>query len=170
MDATYAIVTEKVLAMCVITTDEHQIELTKGMMVEVTNHQDRYSTIVIHDFYQQNYVYENNVYLAKTSALLQVPIDIWPFLMAINDPLERANVARDKSFVEYILKLTENSFVTVNGQYFNNLSAINQSLSFLPEREPRDKSLDYQCVVKYIGPVDELSIPGYIFGLELLVN
>lgn len=167
MDSTYAIVIEKVLAMC--TVEEHQIELSKGMMVEVVDQRkDRYRAVVIHDYYQKNFVYENNVYLVKSSALFYVPLQIWPYLIAVTDPYERANIARDRPFIEYILRIQENSFVAVNGDYFN-MSSISQSLSFLPEREPKGRTLDYECIVRYIGPIDELA-PGYMFGLELLVN
>lgn len=168
--AVYAIVGEKLLAMCVQDFDDgHQVELTRGMMVEIKDFKERYSTILIHDYYEKNYVYEHNLYLCKTSALIPVPIESWSFLMTINDPFERANIAKDKAYIEYLMRLKEGDFVTVIGQYFN-MSTIRQSLSFLPEREPKDRSLDYQCIVRYIGPVDELEIPGYLFGLELLVN
>jgi hypothetical protein len=165
MDSIYAIVIEKVLAMC--TTEEHQIELCKGMMVEIVGQRDRYRVIVIHDYYQKNFVYENN-YLVKSSALFPVPLEMWPFLTAVTDPYERCNIARDRTFIDYILRLTENDFVAVNGDYFNQ-SPISQSLSFLPEREPKGRLLDYECIVRYIGPIDELA-PGYMFALELLVN
>lgn len=168
MDSQFAIVTEKVLAMCVEAVDGHQVELTRGMMVEIKNFQDRYSTIVVHDYYQRNYAYENNLYLCKSSALFQVPLEVWPILIAVNDPYERFNMAKDKPYIQYILGLNEGSFVAVSGHHFN-LSSISQSLSFLPEREPKDKSLDYHCAVRYIGPVDEIG-PGCLFGLELLVN
>jgi hypothetical protein len=162
----YAIVNEKVLAMCA--AEEHHIELFRGMMVEVLDKKDRYSHVVVHDFYQKNFAYENNTYLVKSSALLYVPLEIWPFLTAVCDPYERANIARDRPFMEYILRIDKENFVTVNGEYFN-ATAVKQSLSFLPEREPKGRILDYECMVRYIGPVDELA-PGYMFGLELLVN
>jgi hypothetical protein len=166
LDSVYAIVIEKVLAMC--TAEEHQIELSRGMMVEIVEQKDRYRAVIIHDFYQRNFVYEANTYLVKSSALFQVPLDIWPFLTSVTDPYERANIAKDKPFIEYILRLKENSFVAVNGDYFNTCP-ISQSLSFLPEREPKGRIVDYECMVRYIGPIDELA-PGYMFALELLVN
>lgn len=165
----FAIVMEKVLAICVQDDDGHQIELSRGMTVEIKDYKERYSSIMVHDYYQKNYAYENNLYLCKTSALFQVPLGIWPFLIAINDPYERANIAKDRPFIDYILRQQEGSYVTVDGQHFN-LSTIRQKLSFLPEREPKDRSLDYECIIKYIGPVDEIGGPGYLFGLELLVN
>lgn len=166
MDSKYAIVIEKVLAMSALEGDGCQVELKHGMMVEI-KHSDRYCSVMIHDFYYKNLAYENNLYLCKSSALLQVPIQVWPFLVAVHDPFERVSIAKDKSFTDYIQDITEGAFLTVNGQYFN-MSPITQSLMFLPEREPKDKSLDYPCIVRYIGPVEEIS-PGYLFGLELLV-
>lgn len=167
MASVYAIIIEKVLAMS--TVEEHQIEVTKGMMAEIVDQKgDRYKAVIIHDYYQKNFVYENNTYLVKSSALFPVSLEIWPFLMAVTDPYERANIARDRAFIEYILRLRENSFVAVNGDYFN-MCSISQSLSFLPEREPKSRPLDYECICRYIGPIDELA-PGNMFALELLVN
>lgn len=168
METSFAIVVEKVVAMCVLQGEGLQVELHKGMTVEIRKVSDRYSTIMVHDFYQKNFAFENNLYLCKSSALFPVPLEIWPFLIAINDPFERMNIAKDKPFSEYIVSLKINSFATVNGQLFN-MSSINQSLMFLPEREPRERSLDYECIVRYIGTVEEVG-PGYVFGLELLVN
>lgn len=168
MDSQFAIVVERVLAMTVLESDGNHVDLKHGMMVEIKKDSNRYSTIMVHDYYEKNFAFENNLYLCKSSALFPVRTDIWPFLIAINDPCERANIARDRGFVDYILSLKIDSFVTVIGQYFN-ISAINQSLMFLPEREPRERSLDYECIIRYIGLVDEIG-PGYYFGLELLVN
>lgn len=167
MNTTYAIVNEKVLAMCAQQQGEH-VELTRGMMVEVRGTSDRYATIMILDYYQKNLAFEHNLYLCKSSALFQVPLHIWSFLIAIFDPITRTNTAKDKALVDYILSLDIDSFVTVNGQLFN-FSPINQSLSFLPEREPKERSFDYECIIRFAGEVDELG-PGTVFGLELLVN
>lgn len=165
----YAVVVEKVLAMHVGEEDSHQVELHRGMTVEIEDSREKYTTIRIKDYYQQTFAYENNVYLCKTSALFSVPVDFWPFLIAINDPMERVNIAKDKNFIHYLLRLQTEGYVTVRGEYFNLLPP-NQTLSFLPEREPKDRSLDYDCIVKYIGPVEEIGSPGCLFGLQLLVN
>lgn len=170
----FAVVVQKVQATCIMQDDAMQEaqELCRGTMVEIrkTTISDRssYSNIVIHDYYRKNLAYENNLYMCKTSALFKVPLDVWPFLIAIPDPSERIIIAKDKGYIDYIRSIGLDSFVTVNGQYFN-YSSINQSLRFLPEREPRERTLDFECIVRYIGPVDEVG-PGYMFGLELLVN
>lgn len=168
MESSFAIVVDQVLVMCMQESDGLQVEIYKGMMVEIKNVSDRISTIMIHDHYQKNLEYENVLYLCKSSALFPVPFEIWPYLIAVNDPLERLGIAKDKAFTEYILSLRINSYATVNGQLFSNTS-INQSLMFLPEREPREKSLNYECIVRYVGSIDEVG-PGFVFGLELLVN
>lgn len=168
----FAIVTEKVLATCVALSQDdvkqETQELPRGTMVEIRKTRESLSNIIIHDYYRKNLAFENNLYMCKTSALFRVPLDVWPFLIAISDPRERVLIAKDKSFLDFIRSIGLESFVTVNGQYFN-YSSLNQSLMFLPEREPKDKSLDYACIVRYIGEVPELA-PGYMFGLELLVN
>ncbi|CRK98515.1 CLUMA_CG011871, isoform A [Clunio marinus] len=166
MDQIYAIVIDNVLAKCYGDDDEHYVELTKGMMVEMKDIRDRSCVVLIRDFYTKNVAYEHNLYICKSSALLQVPSEIWPFLIAVNDPYERMMIAKDKPYIEYILRLKEKSFVTVNAQYFNIATPIRQS-PFPSEREPKDTFWDYQCIVQYFGPVDELG-PGYFFGLELV--
>jgi hypothetical protein len=163
----FAIVIEKTQALLDVSQEfEHKLELARGSMVEIRYPQHNQSIVVIHDFHQKNLAFENNLYIVKNSALLRVPERIWPYLVAITDPNERANIAKDQYYVEYILTLKEKSFVRVNGQYF---SAYPIRQQFLPEREPKYKSLDYDCIVRYIGPVDEIG-PGYFFALELLVN
>lgn len=168
MDNSFAIAVENVLAMPLIEGDEG-FNIKRGMMVEIKKHSSRYSTITIHDYYDKNLSFEiNNLYLCKSSALFPVSREIWPFLTAIMDPCERANLAKDKGLVDYILSLEVSCYATVRGQEFN-VSSINQSLMFLPEREPRERLLDYECIIRHIGEVDEIG-PGYYFGLELLVN
>lgn len=175
MDAKFAIVIENVKAMCAAQETDlrsrqvvEQVDLKKGMMIEVHQASDRYCTIRIHDYYQKNLAFENNLYLCKASALFEVAIDLWPYVIAITDPLMRISFARDRYFIEYAMGLDLGSFVTVNGNFFMT-TPISQSLMFLPEREPQSRILDYECVIRYIGPVDEIG-PGCIFGLELLVN
>lgn len=165
----FAIVVEKTtLATCIMeSAEKHQLELTRGVMVEIMKDTNGHSTIKVHDYYQKHFAYEHNLYFCKSSALFPVAVEIWPFLIAISDPLERTFLARDLDHVHFVLSLEVDDFVTVNGKLFD-VSPMNQSLMFLPEREPKNKTLDYECVVKYIGPVDEVG-PGYIFGLELLV-
>ena len=173
MDSTFAIVVENVLAMAVLSIegDGSHVDIKRGMMVEIkknaNSNSNRYSTIMIHDYYEKNIAFENNLYLCKSSALFPVANNIWPYLIAIIDPWDRVNIVKDKNFVDFILSLKKDSFATVKGQLFN-ISAINQSLMFLPEREPKERSLDYECIVRYVGPIDEIG-PGYYFGLELLV-
>lgn len=167
----YAIVMEKVMVSCVTEGDgvKEHTELSRGMMVEFKRNTDRYCTVVVRDYYQSNLAFQHNLYLCKLSALYPVPSDIWPFLIAINDPIERAVIAKEKPFVDYILSLNIESMTTVNGQYFQ-MSTVSQSLSSLPERERQAAmALDYHVVVKYIGPVYDIG-PGHLLGLQLLVN
>lgn len=175
MDARFAIVIENIKAMCASQDGDprmrqvvEQVDLKKGMMVEVLLLSEKFATVRIHDYYQKNLAFENNLYLVKASALFEVAIDVWPYVIAITDPQMRLNFARDRVFIDYVMSLDVGSFATVNGIFFM-MSSINQSLSFLPEREPQNRILDYECVVRYIGPVDEIG-PGCVFGLELLVN
>jgi hypothetical protein len=159
----YAIVLEKVLASCVGEFDTGHIELSRGMMVEYRRTTERYCNIIIRDFYTKNHAFENNLYLCKSSALYQVQSSMWPFLVAINDPLQRATMAKDRPFTDYILSLDIDGFCTVNGQYFQYAMD-----SHLDKNRNATMALDYQCIVKYIGPVGDLG-PGHFFGLQLVV-
>lgn len=149
---------------------EQNFEVHKGTMIEIRslNVNQTYCEVRIHDYHQRNLAFEHNLYMIKQNALIHVSEMMWPLLAAISDPIERANIAKDSAFCDYISTLRENSFVTINGQYFSKC-LIRESLQFLPEREPKDRSLDYNCIIRYIGPVEEIG-PGYFFGLELLVN
>jgi len=172
MDKTYAIVIQKISAFLADGNQSEVLEVANGTLVEYCNErrneQGQYCFIIICSLDRKDVAFEHNVYMCKKSALLDVPSKIWPFLKAIHDPFDRISVAKDKPYIDYILKFAVNSFITINGQYFN-VSAMNQSLSFLPEREPKDKfNCDYDCIIRYIGPIDELG-PGHYFGLELLV-
>lgn len=166
----YAIVVEDKVRAVLSFQDagpEQIIDVLKGTMVEIRkiNNQHQY-TVMIHDFHQKNFAFENNLYLIKPSVLCTVSRELWPFLIAITDPIARARIATDEAFCDYLLNLNEKSLASVNGHYFSTCP-IRQSLQFLPEREPRDRFVDYYCSVKYIGPVEEIG-PGYFFGLELL--
>lgn len=157
----YAIVLEKVLASFVGEFDSGHVELSRGMMVEYKRTSDRYCNIIIRDYYTKNHAFENNLYLCKSSALYQVQSSMWHFLVAINDPIERAALAKDKPFTEYILGLDINGVCTVNGQYFHYASHLERDRN-------ANMALDYHCIVKYIGPVADLG-PGHFFGLQLVV-
>jgi hypothetical protein len=168
----YAIVIKKTEAILELFKSEFdgKIELHAGTLVEIEKHSfnSQYCTILVHDFHQKNIAYENNLYSIKRDALLQVSEQIWPFLIAITNPVDRVNLAGDEAYVNYLLRLTVRSFVPVLGKFFYK-NPIRQSLQFqfLPEREPKEQE-DYNCIIRYIGPVVEIG-PGFFFGFELLV-
>lgn len=160
----YAICVEKTLAICVEGEEKDQVDLNIGMLVAVEDKHDRYSTVIIHDFYRKNMAFENNMYLVKTSALRIIPPALWPFFAAVSDPLDRVFISKDQLFMDYLMSIKEDALVVVDGRYF--IVSPQESSYTL---NPRNKnSHDYNCIVRYIGKVDEIS-PGFLFGLELLV-
>lgn len=170
--SSFAIVTRKAQATLVISVEgaDQKIEVQRGTMVEVLHSQSnqQYCKVIIHDYHERNLAYENNLYFMRQSELFPVNEIFWPFLIAITNPNERANIAMDDAYVTYLLNLNIKSFVSVVGQYF--INTIRESIQFLPERQPKEHlSTDYACIIRYIGPVDEIG-PGNFFGLELLVN
>src|SRR5690349_172710 len=128
----FAIVIENVQAICIMRDDAEPEELSRGAMVEIRKGQDRnnYSNIIIHNYYQNHHMFENILFKCKSSALLKVPLDVWPHLIAVADPIERVNIAKDKSYIDFIRSIGLDSFVTVNGQFFSYIT-INQTLKFL---------------------------------------
>jgi hypothetical protein len=89
--------------------------------------------------------------LCSMLRLYQVQSDvIWPFVIAILDPLERLKFVQNYSACNFIQTLKVGSLVNASGLAFN-------------------KEVFYDCIVRFIGLVDEMG-PGYYFGLELLVN
>lgn len=173
----YAIVIEKVQAVLVMSSNfksdqefhDQKVELFRGSTVQVKGRQNSYTVVMICDFYQSNLAFQNNLYYVKTTALQVVDQSIWLQLVAIPDMNQRANITKDKAYVDYLSTLKIGSFVLVTSEYFSTC-LIRQSLQFLPERDPTDESnRDYNCIIRYIGFIDEMG-PGYFYGLELLVN
>lgn len=173
----YAIVIEKTQAMLVMSSnlhldrngDDNKMELFRGTAVQIRASQSNYKVVMICDFYEDNLTFQNNLYYVKSSALQCVDENIWLQMVAIVDPFERANIVKDKSYIDYLSSLRLASFVGVKSQHLS-MCPIRQSLQFLPEREVKDsKNQDYDCIIRYIGFVNEIG-PGYYYGLELLVN
>jgi hypothetical protein len=157
----YAVCVERTMAICIEGEEKDQYDLDPGMLIEIKERQVRYATVIIHDFYRKNLAFENNMYLVKTSALQLILPAIWPFLAAVADPFDRVWISKNKPYINYLLDIQVESLVLVDGRYFDNSPQKNY-------QDYRRYSSDYECFVRYIGKVEELS-PGYLFGLELLV-
>lgn len=166
MTRDFAIVVEKSNVLVVNEVDyDDSVDLEKGMLVEIKKSStESFCAIQIFDYYQTNLAFLNNLYFCKRSTLLEVSADLWPFLIAINDPYDRLNVVRDKEFSEYITNVQENKIVEICGINFRQ-SDMRQSLNFSVDH---NSNPDYDCIVRYIGTCPEIG-PGYYFGLELLV-
>lgn len=165
MTRDFAIVVEKSNVIVRDVDFDDSVDLEKGMLVEIKNSStENFCLIQIFDHYQTNLAFENNLYFCKRSTLLRVSDDLWPFLIAINDPYDRLNVVLNKEFSEYITNIQENKFVEISGDNFRQ-SDMRQSLNFSIDH---NNTPDYNCIVRYIGMCPEIG-PGYFFGLELLV-
>lgn len=169
MSRDFAIVFEKSNVLVVNDVDDsNSVDLEKGMLVEIKSVNKRstdvFCVIQIFDYYQSNPAFIHNVYFCKRSTLLEVSENLWPFLIAINDPYDRLNVVRDKDFSENITNLHENAVVEICGDNFRQ-SDMRQTLNFSVDH---NNNPDFDCIVRYIGMCPEIG-PGYFFGLELLV-
>ncbi|XP_063700280.1 uncharacterized protein LOC134830659 [Culicoides brevitarsis] len=123
--------------------------LFKGMMVQIYERlPNKKCSIKVCDFHNENFVWENNLFLCNLSNLLVVSPELWPFLIAITDPHARLEHAKDPEWVQFITKSNLDHIVQVSGQVFT-------------------KDFAYTCIIRFIGLVPEIG-PGYHFGLEIL--
>jgi hypothetical protein len=155
----YAIITgacDAKLLSCVSTSSEldedSMIQLQAGQLVQVRDELvgDNVCTIKLCEFYDENPAWAVNLYLCSMKWVRRVQSDaLWPFVIAIVDPLERLKFVMDEKACGLVLSLQESSLVAANGLAFG-------------------KNVVYDCIVRFIGLVPEIG-PGYYFGLELLV-
>lgn len=94
--------------------------------------------------------YENRVLQCQSAHLQRIPSDIWPYLIAILDPLERCEFAKRPKLFGSVKQLRVGDIVMV---------------SWLA----KNRHVTYDCIIRYVGPVPKIG-PGYYFGLELLVK
>lgn len=124
--------------------------LLPGMMICILDyHQDNFCSIQICN-YNNDKLWQNDIYFCKIDSLQIVEEDIWPFLIAINLPYDRLNYCKDYHALEYLKTIKIDDEVTVRGSNFNN------------------QNTTFHCIVKNICPVPELG-PGKYFCLEILV-
>ncbi|XP_055684560.1 ubiquitin carboxyl-terminal hydrolase CYLD [Lutzomyia longipalpis] len=123
--------------------------LQPGMMLQIRERPSgKVVSVRVYDFYARDLVWENNLFSCPIGNLLEVPSDIWLFLAAIVDPVERLALAQSEARTRQILSLKESDIVVASGAAFR----LNAS---------------FDAIVRYIGLVPEIG-PGYYFGLEIL--
>ncbi|XP_030556658.1 ubiquitin carboxyl-terminal hydrolase CYLD isoform X1 [Drosophila novamexicana] len=89
-------------------------------------------------------------YEIKSSYLVRVADDIWPFVISIANLESRLRLVCNKEQCLWLTTLKLNDLVSVQGELF------------------KKGNLCFDCIVRYIGPVEELNPVGYFFGLEIL--
>lgn len=135
------------------TTEAKQmVTIQAGFLVKVKEvlNGRKMASIRIYDFYSKNLAFENNLFVCNLANLHKVQPTIWPFLIAIVDPIQRLTFFRNTDLVNFILNIKISDLVVVNGA----------ALRF--DGKPLD------CIVRYIGLVSEIG-PGFYFGLEIMV-
>lgn len=133
-------------------TDAKQfITIQAGFLVKVKEVVGKLASIRIYDFYSKNLTFENNLFTCSLAHLHKVQPNVWPYLIAIVDPVQRLGFFRNPELISYVLSIKISDLVTANvaALYLNG------------------KVLD--CIVRYIGLVSEIG-PGFYFGLEIMVN
>lgn len=90
------------------------------------------------------------LYECRTCDLVKVPDDIWPYVISIASPERRLRLVGNRSKCLWVLNLNVNDILSVPGDLFK-------------------KETCFDCIIRYIGPVQELNPVGYFFGLEILV-
>ncbi|EJY58028.1 AAEL013253-PB [Aedes aegypti] len=132
------------------------IEVEVGMMLQIVeNVSAKYAIVRIKDYYSpEDKRYENVCFQCPAANFQIVPGDVWPFVIAIMDPQERAQFVKQPMALTWVKRLMQQKNesiqrVKVSGRVF---------------LRPADT---YDCIVRYTGPVEEIG-PGYYLGLELL--
>lgn len=111
---------------------------------------NKLSTVQLLDYKNHAPVWEN-LYECPQSHLRKINEDLWPYVIAIASMQNRLRLTQNAEQWKPIIYLRENDLVHVSGELRG-------------QGHP-----NYDCIIRYIGPVDELSPVGYYFGLELLV-
>ncbi|KAI8119223.1 Ubiquitin carboxyl-terminal hydrolase CYLD [Lucilia cuprina] len=107
------------------------------------------STIQVLDLINHMPIYEN-LYECPQANLRRVDENLWPFIISIVDPEQRLRMLQDVNHCKWVVYLDKNEFVSVAGEMFNK------------------PGTNFDCIIRYIGPVMELHSVGYFFGLEIL--
>ncbi|XP_037814461.1 ubiquitin carboxyl-terminal hydrolase CYLD isoform X3 [Lucilia sericata] len=107
------------------------------------------STIQVLDLINHMPIYEN-LYECPQANLRRVDENLWPFIISIVDPEQRLRMLQDECRCKWVVYLDKNEFVSVAGEMFNK------------------PGTNFDCIIRYIGPVMELHSVGYFFGLEIL--
>lgn len=92
----------------------------------------------------------NQVHECQSHYVMRVSEKLWPYVIAI--PIsERTKFLNDKDKINFVLSLEPHvSKVSVDGEFFH-------------------QKTNYECIVRYIGMVTEMS-KGFMFALEILVS
>ena len=107
-------------------------------------------TVQVLDLVNNVPIFEN-LYECPQENLRRVDDVLWPYIISIVDPEQRLNMLKDENNCKFLVYLKINDIVSVSG-----------AINYEPEK-------NYDCIIRYIGPVSELHPVGYFFGLELLV-
>lgn len=108
-----------------------------------------YSTVQVVDLVSKLPIYEN-LYNCPHDNLRRVDEGLWPFVISIVDPQQRLRLIQDETHCKWLMYLTVNQLVSVSGEMFGT------------------PGIQYDCIIRYIGPVFQMQPYGYFFGLELL--
>lgn len=138
-----------------------QITLPAGYLAKVkeVHSSNKTCLIRIYDFYNRNLAFENNLFACAVADLRTVAPPLWPFLIGIREPKERAQFFRNHELIAYLLSLQCEDFVLVARDSVESGLASNGSGS--------DPSY-FTCIIRYIGLVSEIG-PGFYLGVEITV-
>lgn len=136
--------------------ENNEIEVNAGALIKICQDEnlDKGSKQVIRiqvlDYETKRHIYEN-LYECPSCNLQKVKESLWPFVIAIVDPEQRLRMIKNANQCQWVQHLKENDIVSVSGEMFGKLRT------------------NYDCIIRYIGPVVELYCVGYFFCVEILV-
>lgn len=141
-------------------SQRNQVTLPAGSLAKVKEvHISKKSVqIRIYDFYSRNLAFENNLFACATIDLHTIAPPLWPFLVAIPEPIHRMKLFRYHELVAYLLTLKLEDFVLVDSQ------SVGGGKSW-----PSNLPVYLTCIIRYIGLISEIG-PGFYLGVEITVN
>ncbi|XP_055593353.1 ubiquitin carboxyl-terminal hydrolase CYLD [Uranotaenia lowii] len=154
MTANFAISLRKINAKLVSVEnvaieDDNSFTIDPGRTLKITEQVSNKIAIVgIHNYHNpEEHDFSTHQFQVPVSHLQKVPGDVWPFVIAIVDPEERINFAKDAKRGTWVTRLTPGQKVVL-------------ARSFGYPSEVCD------CTIRYIGQITEMG-PGYHFALEM---
>ncbi|XP_030383625.1 ubiquitin carboxyl-terminal hydrolase CYLD isoform X2 [Scaptodrosophila lebanonensis] len=126
-----------------------ELQIEPGTLIKIVRSCENFKIVQVLDYLRHDFTCEN-LYECAENKLIEVSEDVWPYVISIEHSLRRLLFVSNKNQCRWIVNLKPNDLLSVKGEQFGK------------------EGVYFDCIVRYIGPVQELHAVGYFFGLELL--